>query len=168
MTLAEIPAGTTVLLDANVLIYARRRLSAEAHRLLERVVRQEIVGAITAIVLAEFCHRRMMQEAQSLGLAGLQPARELAAHPEVICRLMRYTDDVEDLLTGPLRFLTIEAEDFRMAVQLQRRHGLLTNDSLNAACALRSGISRIATADSDFERVPGLTVFRPADVVILG
>jgi len=166
MTLAEIPAGTAVLLDANVLIYARRGLSAEARRLLERIALQEIVGAITTIILAEFCHRRMMQEAQSLGLARHQPARELATHPEVVCQLSRYADDVEDLLAGQLRLLTIEPVDFRLALELQRHHGLLTNDSLNAACALRSGLSQIATADPHFERVPALTVFRPADVAL--
>ena len=74
MSLDSIPAGSAVLLDANILIYARRGMSEQCRRLVARCATGEIHGAITTIAVAEFCHRRMMQEAQSLGLAAANPA----------------------------------------------------------------------------------------------
>jgi predicted nucleic acid-binding protein len=69
MTLDDIPASSDILLDANILIYSRRSASAQCQRLLARCAAREIRGFLTTIAVAEFCHRRMMQEAQSLGLA---------------------------------------------------------------------------------------------------
>jgi hypothetical protein len=42
--------------------------------------------------------------------------------------------------------------------------GLLTNDSVIVATLRDAGVSAIATADRDFERVDGLQVFRPSDL----
>ena len=42
---------------------------------------REIIGVLSTIVVAEFCHRRMMQEAQSRGLAAANPAKALAQNP---------------------------------------------------------------------------------------
>jgi predicted nucleic acid-binding protein len=48
--------------------------------------------------------------------------------------------------------------------ELQRQHGLLTNDSLNLAVAHRLGINELATADSNFDLVQGIIVYKPADI----
>jgi predicted nucleic acid-binding protein len=77
MSLDDIPNGGAVLLDANVVIYAKRGNSAQCRRLLVRCTGGEVRGFMAVIAVAEFCHRRMMQEAQSLGLAASNPARAL-------------------------------------------------------------------------------------------
>jgi predicted nucleic acid-binding protein len=79
MSLDTIPAGARVLIDANVLIYAKRALSEQCRRLLERSAKHEVSGILTTISVAEFCHRRMMQEAQSRGLSGSNPAKSRSA-----------------------------------------------------------------------------------------
>jgi predicted nucleic acid-binding protein len=81
MSLDAIPAGARVLIDANILIYAKRAISKQSRKLLERCAQQEVSGVLTTIVVAEFCHRRMMQEAQSRGLSGSNPAKALAQNP---------------------------------------------------------------------------------------
>ena len=75
MSLDAIPAGARVLVDANILIYAKRGMSAQCRRFLERCAQRKISGVLTTIVVAEFCHRRMMQEAQSRGLSGSKIGR---------------------------------------------------------------------------------------------
>jgi len=42
--------------------------------------------------------------------------------------------------------------------------GLLTNDSMVVSCMREYGLSLLATNDADFERVAGVTVFRPSDL----
>lgn len=164
MSLDAIPAGAWVLLDANIFIYARRAMSGQCRRLLERCAQRDVNGVLTTIVLAEFCHRRMVQEAQSQGLSGSNPAKALAQNPTLVRQLNQYRQEVQDLLAGDLLVLAIESTDFTQAIQLQSAHGLLTNDSLSLAAGLRAGVNLLATADSQFDTVPAVTVFKPDDL----
>lgn len=164
MSLDAIPAGVQVLIDANILIYARREASQQCRRLLERCRKRELSGVITSITVAEYCHRRMMQEAQSRGLSGSNPARALAQNSPLVRQLVQYRQEVEDLLAGDLLFVANEAADFPRALQLQQAYGLLTNDSLHLAAGLRCDLHRLASADRQFDSIPGITVFRPDDL----
>jgi predicted nucleic acid-binding protein len=165
MSLNDIPDGGSVLLDANIIIYAKRGKSAQCRRRLERCANGDVRGFIAIIAAAEFCHRRMMQEAQSLGLAASNPARSLGQDRSLLPRLSQYRKDVEDLLSGDLTLLSLEAEDLLKALELQRLHGLMTNDSLQAAAAIRAGVSIIASNDPHFDLIPGMTTFKPNDFV---
>jgi predicted nucleic acid-binding protein len=107
----------------------------------------------------------MILEAQSRGFVGSNPARALGQKRELIQRLSVYADDVRNLLGGGLQIETVEPEDFLVALELQMRHGLLTNDSLNLAVAQRQGINEIATADSNFDHVQGLGIYKPEDLI---
>lgn len=129
-----------------------------------RGVRHEVNAVLTTSVVAEFCHRRMMQEAQSRGLSGSNPAKALAQNPGLVRQLTQHSQEVEDLLSGDLLVLALESTDFTKAADLQRTHGLLTNDSLNLAVALRVGVNLLATADPQFDSMPGFTVFKPEEV----
>lgn len=119
---------------------------------------------MTTIALAEFCHRRMMQEAQSRGLSGSNPARALAQNAGLVRALTGYRPEVEDLLAGELLIVAVESGDFARALDLQRSHGLLTNDSLNLACGLRAGTSDLATADRLLQATPSIRVWTPDDL----
>jgi len=105
-----------------------------------------------------------MQEAQSRGLSGSNPAKALSQDPALVRQLTHYRQDVEDLLAGEFAVLGVEEADFTKALELQRLHGLLTNDSLHLAAGLRAGVGLLATADPQFDAVPGLTVFKPDDM----
>jgi predicted nucleic acid-binding protein len=164
MTLDDVPSGSKVLVDANTLVYARRGMSAQCRRLLERCARGELNGVLTTIVVAEFCHRRMMQEAQSRGLAASNPAKALGQNPALVRQLTTYAQDVEDLMQGEFTLLAVEASDLTKALALQKQHGLLMNDSLLLASGLRAGVTQLATADRQFDAVTGLTLFKPDDL----
>lgn len=60
--------------------------------------------------------------------------------------------------------LAVENADFAPAAELQRTHGLLTNDSLNLATGLRRGVNLLATADPQIDSLSGITVFKPEDL----
>jgi len=130
MNLDDIPAGSRILIDANILIYARRGMSAQCCRLLVRCAEGEVNGVLTTIALAEFCHRRMMQEAQSRGLSASNPAKALGQNPAIVRQLTAYKLEMEDLLAGDMAVEICDGNDFLTALGLQQTHGLLTNDSL--------------------------------------
>ena len=125
MSLDAIPGGARALIDANILIYARRAMSAQCRQLLERCARHEVNGVLNTVVVTDFCHRRMMQEAQGRGLSGSNPAKALAQNPALVQQLTQYRQEVEDLLAGDLLVVAVEGTDSAQAVELQRTHGLL-------------------------------------------
>jgi predicted nucleic acid-binding protein len=76
-----------------------------------------------------------------------------------------YGDDVRGLLSGELQLNPTTPSDFAVALELQKQHGLLTNDSLLLAVAHRLGIAGIATTDSHFDDIPGLIIYKPDDLI---
>ena len=68
--LAGLPAGTLVLIDANIFVYAFRELSTECERFLERCRAQQVFGATTLEVVNDVCHRLMLAEALDEGVIG--------------------------------------------------------------------------------------------------
>ncbi len=164
MKLRELPDGSTILVDTNVLLYARNSRSSQCRELLVRCEHGVVTGVITLTIVAEFNHRCMIQEARAKGLAVSNPARALSERPELVRRLSVYSESVRDLLDCALVVAEPTPQDFHVALELQRQHGLLTNDSLNLAIARRHGIKDIATADNGFDRVPRLNVYKPEDI----
>ena len=164
MILSEIRAGHTIFIDTNVLIYARTNRSIECRQLLARCQARDVNGVISGFVVAEFCHRRMMQEAQSFGRLSSNPARVLGQKPDVVRKLSVYADDVRALLNGELSLINTEEADFAVALEFQNRFGLLTIDSINLAVSRRLGINEIATADANFDHIQGLTICKPGDL----
>jgi predicted nucleic acid-binding protein len=164
MNLEDIVNGSTVLIDTNVLLYARNRRSPRCRQLLLRCEQSAVIGVVTLPTLAEFSHRCMVQEAQGNGLVGSNPARTLSERPELVRQLSAYAESVRDLLDSSLIVAEWHAPDILVALELQKQHGLLTNDSLNLAIARRHGIKDIATADKSFDNVPGVIIYKPEDI----
>lgn len=164
MKLADIPGNSRVFVDANVLIYAVQHRSTHCREFLARCESSAVEGYISTVVLAEFAHRRMMQDAQARGLAAGNPSRVLSGKPALVRQLTVHAQDVRDLLDGGLTVEAVQPEDFLVALEIQEQHGLLTNDALNLAVAKRLGIHEIVTTDKGFDAVQGIIVYRPEDL----
>jgi len=166
MNLDQIPRGSRVFIDANIIIYMLAGRSFQCRSFLERCERNEIEGWISTLVVAEVAHRRMMQEAQSRQLTGSNPARALSHRRELVRQLSVYADEVRNLLGGGLSVETIRSEDFFVALELQRQYGLLTSDGLNLAVARRLALDEIATADANFDQIEDVAVYKPGDLPV--
>jgi predicted nucleic acid-binding protein len=165
MNLHDIRNGSRVLVDANILLYASAQRSPECVSLVTRVAQGAVEGVITTVVLGELCHRWMMQECKDRGIAlGGNPARALSEKRHVISQLTEYYSLTMALIHSKFSIRTVEPQDFVLALQLQKRWGLLTNDSLQLALAERSGLTELATADTAFDSVQGLIVYKPGDL----
>lgn len=165
MNLADIQSKTVVFIDSNILIYAGQGLSRQCRQLLDRIDGRTVRGVCSTVVVAELCHRAMINEARAKGLiAHTNPAKALSQKLDVVRHLSEYGEIVRDILWGELTVEPIQATDFQVALELQKQHGLLTNDSLNLAAAKRLGIQEIATADTNFDGVQGIIVYKPEDI----
>ena len=166
MNLDDIPSGSLCVLDTNVLIYAEQGVSLQAQRLLRRIEELDVTGVLPQPVWQETMHRLMVTEAIMLGhVRGANPARQLAAKPEVVKGLTMYRDKVRALVMLGLGFEPCHDDDLLdKALEIQERFGLLTNDSLIAAMALRMEADALVSADSRFQVVKELKLYAPSDV----
>lgn len=166
MNLDDIPGGSHCVLDSNILIYAEDGASLQAQRLLRRIEEQDLTAVLPQPVWQETMHLLMVKEAIMAGhVRGPNPARQLAAKPEVVRRLMIYRDKVRALATLGLGFEPChEADLMSKALEIQERYGLLTNDSLIAAIAIRIEADALVSADTRFRAVKELKVYSPSDL----
>jgi predicted nucleic acid-binding protein len=164
-TLDQIEGGSRAFIDASIFIYHFTGASRECQRLLESCETGRIAGFTSVTAVAETAHRLMMIEAVAKGLVSPGNAvRKLREKPEVVRRLHLYQEQIEVIPLLGITVLDLDTEVLTAAAGLRNRYGLLINDSLLAATAIQEGIEVIASADSDFERLNELKLFRPADL----
>ena len=166
MNLDDIPSGSLCVVDTNVLLYAEQGTSLQAQRLLRRIEKREVLGVMPQPVWQELMHKLMLAEALMLGhLSGGNPARQLAGKPEVIKRLTLYKDKVKSLVTLGMGFEPCTRTDLmNKAIAIQERHGLLTNDSVIVAIALRLEADVLVSADKQFQAIQEVPVYAPSDI----
>ncbi len=165
MTFDAIPAGSAIFLDANTLVYAFTadpRFGPACETLLKRIENNELQGFTSAHVLSEMAHRLMTLEASSTlrrVLAGL--ANWLKRHPKEVQILNAYRNAIDELSTLPITILPVTGAHVSLAADVSRSYGLLTNDALVVVIMQQHGLTCIASNDSDFDRIPGLTRYAP-------
>jgi predicted nucleic acid-binding protein len=161
----HLPAGTNCLVDTNVFLYHLASLSNDCGQLLVRIGHGEVSGYVTTPIIGEMLHKRMVIEAVNAGLvSGAKPFEKLKRQPHLITRLSNYITEVSQLLQLPLNIIEVTQEDIRWSHTLRRAYGMLVIDSINLACAVRRGITDIATHDADFLHIPNLNIWQPPDI----
>jgi predicted nucleic acid-binding protein len=164
-TLEEVPAGCGIFLDAGVFIYHFCRESTQCRVLLERCERGEVRGVTSVIAVLEATHRLMMAEAVRAGhVTPGGVARKLRDRPDVLRSLTECRRQIESIPQWGVRVLPVDLGRCLRAAEIRAANGLLTNDSVIVATMRDAGVTAIATADRDFDRVEGIQVFRPTDL----
>ncbi len=166
MNLDRIPQGCLCVLDTNILLYAEQGVSAQAQHFLRRIEEGELIGVLPQPVWQELTHKLMLAEALMQGkIQGANPARKLASKPKVIQDLTLYKEKVRALVMLGFKFEACTQHDLMdSAFQLQTRYGLLTNDSVILAMAIRVGADALVSADARFRSVQEVKVYSPSDL----
>jgi predicted nucleic acid-binding protein len=156
--------GDSVFVGANTLIYhctIDPAFGPACTNLLDRIGRGEVAAFTSTHVLLEVCHRLMaLEAARALGKPPGPMAKFLKGHLDEVRRLTRFRQAVDDLCIGQLRLLTIAPAMVPTIAALGQQIGLLTNDAV-VAIMQSNGLTKIASNDADFDRVPGLTRYAP-------
>jgi len=165
MIFSDLAAGDTLFLDANVLVYhfaLDPLYGAACSQLLQRIENQDIHGFISTHVLTETAHRIMTIEAiATFGWPVAGIAQRLRQHPAHVQQLAGARQAVERVLQSRIEVLVVQPMLIAAASALSQQTGLLTNDALIAAVMQGNGLTRLASHDADFDRVPGLTRYGP-------
>jgi predicted nucleic acid-binding protein len=80
----------------------------------------------------------------------------------VLQGLTQFRAAVESILQSHIQLLTIPPAAVGNALVISQGHGLLINDAVTAAIMEAHSIINIASAGTDFDRVPGITRYGPA------
>jgi predicted nucleic acid-binding protein len=165
MIFTDLPAGAAVFADANTLVYAsslHSQFGPPCTDLLERIERQELSGYTSTHVVSEAAHRLMTLEAITLfnwSQAGI--GNRLRMHPTEVSKLTAFRLAIDKIVQSNLQILTVNPGLLSAAVALCQQIGLLINDALIVAVMQANSLINIASSDTDFDRVPGLTRYGP-------
>ena len=165
MNFADIPTGSSVCLDANVLIYAFGSdpiYGSPSKTLLDRIEQGDVDGFLTSHAFSDTAHRMMTLEAcQILGWSYTGIGRRLRRNPAEIQKLQAFRKALDDIVAIGLHILPVSDQDILLAGDLSIQHGLLSGDALMIAMMQKNGLTQLASNDADFDHVPGLTRFGP-------
>lgn len=162
--LPHLPAHSFIVIDANIFLYGLSGQSTECRQFLDRALREEVTGIALFETVNEVTHRLMLAEALSKGLITRGAAQQLRGKFGLIHGLTDYWKSVERLLALNLLFVPVNEPILRGAYAERKAAGLLTNDSMIVSSMREYGVSFLASSDTDFERVAGITVFKPYDL----
>jgi len=166
VNLDDISAGSLCVVDTNVLLYAEQGVSPQAQRFIRRCASGELKAVLPQTVWQELAHKLMLAEAMMRGLtSGGNPAARLAAKPEAIRGLSLYKAKVKSLLDLGFSFEPCQLGDLtERAFALQEQYGLLTNDAVVLAVALRLKADALVSSDKSFRGVAEIEVHYPTDL----
>jgi predicted nucleic acid-binding protein len=166
MTFNDIPAGTSIFLDANVLVYAIASdpaYGAACEGLLDRIEQQDIQGFTSADALGDDAHRLMTVEACGRFAWPVQGiANRLRRHPAEVQQLVLPRRGVDEIIAAGVNVLAVTGQYVSQAVDLSQQFGLLTGDALIVAVMHAHGLTALASLDADFDRIVGITRYAPA------
>jgi predicted nucleic acid-binding protein len=166
MTFADLVAGDAVFVDANPLTYhfePHAVWGPPCSDLLQRIENRELVGFTSTHALSEVSHRLMTIQASAQfnwPFAGI--GNRLRAHPAEVQKLTAFRQAIDRVLQSNLQVLTVTPVMLATAAALRQQIGLLTNDALIVAVMQAHGLSKVASSDRDFDRVPGITRYAAA------
>lgn len=162
----QLTTGESVFVDANTLIYhfgLHAGFGAACNRLLSRIEQQDLLGYSSTHVLSELAHRLMMIEASSQpGWTASKIKLRLRQQPAALSNLSQFRLAIQAVLQSRIVVLTITTSLIADAAVVSQQNGLLSNDALIVAVMRNHGLTNLASSDSDFDRVPGLTRYAPA------
>lgn len=165
MIFADIPAGTSVFVNANTFVYyfmPNPVLGPACRDLLERIARREIFGITSAHVMSDVAHRVMTLEAMvKLGLPIAGIARRLRRHPDDVKSLVRFQQAIDEVPQFGIQVMPITQQLISTAALISQQTGLLSGDARIVALMQSHGLTDLASHDADFDHLPDITRFAP-------
>ena len=165
MIFTDLMAGDLVFVDANTLTYhfqPHPLWGPPCADLLQRIDNGEIAGFTSTHALSEVSHRLMtIQASAQFGWKFAGIGNRLRANPAEVQKLTAFRQAIDYILQSKLQVLPVIPDVLAGTVALSQQIGLLTNDALIVALMQAHGLTKIASNDADFDRVPGITRYAP-------
>jgi predicted nucleic acid-binding protein len=166
MTFLDLVAGDPVFLDANTFVYyfaPDPQWSSSCGQLLQRIQNQDIAGHTSAAILGEVAHRLMTIDARARHRwSSGKLLHHLKKSPHIVQTLTNSEAAIASIVGSLVHVFPVDSSLVVAATAISRQTGLLTNDALTVALMQAHGLTKLASNDPDFDRVPGITRYAPA------
>jgi predicted nucleic acid-binding protein len=163
MSLSKIPKGTNVYIDANIFLFVafKQKYIEDCKDFLKKICEKEINGFFSLVVLDEVLFKLIQAEASGKFKIPMNSTVQfLKENPDKITELSKCWDALSRILSLNITILDVP-KDFQLVINSCREYKLMTRDALHISVMKMNGISHIATADGDFKRVEGITIWMP-------
>lgn len=165
-SLTKIPDNISVFIDANIFIYhfcdAEIAVAKNCSDFLNKIENEQIHGFTSTFIIAEVLHRAMIHEA--IGKFDLDPKgamNKLQKNPALIKSLNQFARIPMILTDIGIQILSVSYTTILNSQHWRRDYGLMVNDSILLETMAAFNISHLVTNDSDFDRIPDITVWKP-------
>jgi predicted nucleic acid-binding protein len=152
--------GESIFLDANPLVYhfaPHPKFGSACTQLIKRIDNQALQAMTSTHVLSEAAYHLMTLEASTLFGWTSKVVQRLKQQPIHLQKLTNFRQAIEQVSQLGIKVLTIPPGMIATAAAIS-----LSNDALIVAMMQANGLTNLASADNDFDRVPGLTRYGPA------
>ncbi|MBN1455878.1 MAG: type II toxin-antitoxin system VapC family toxin [Methanomicrobia archaeon] len=164
LSFVGIKSGAGIYVDANIHLYSAFKhpvYGASCRDLLIRIDEGDVYGYTSDFVLDEVLHKLMIAEvAKNYTKSAREAIVYIKKNPEVISQLEVVWAE-RDLLEHSHLVVLENRSLFPDFVKISKSYNLMVTDAVHVAIMSRHGLTNIATNDPDFERVAGLTVWKP-------
>jgi len=162
--LAEVPKGVAIFVDANVFhLYLRgpKSIRDKCMGLLERIERGEVKGYTSALVLDELAYKLLLRRIEETHRRN--PLEVIEEDPSAVGKSSNYVGEGLDIVLGikGLEVLAVERHHAEEFVAYMKKYSLLPRDALHLSSMMAMGCKDIASADEDFDSVPGIIRWSP-------
>lgn len=165
MTFADLVPGDIVFVDANIFVYYFAPdpiLQVPCGQFLQQIENQEIQAYTSSHVLAEAAHRLLTLEARTrFGWSSGKVVQRLKQNPSSMQQLTQFRTALERIAQSRILVLPASSALLVTAAGFCQHPGLLITDALSVALMQANGLTKLASDDRDFDRVPGLTRYAP-------
>jgi predicted nucleic acid-binding protein len=165
MTFADLVPGDALFVDTNIFVYhfaPDPAFQLPCSQLLQRIENQEIQAFTSTHVLAEAAHRLLTLEARTqFGWSSGKVVQRLKQNPASMQNLTGFRRALERMVQSQITVVPALSAHLVTAAGFCQSPGLLITDALSIALMQAHGLTKIASEDNDFDRVPGITRYAP-------
>ena len=168
MKLSEYIKSECIFIDANIFLdysLPDPKYGKSAAYFLEKIELNEIKAVTTPIVLDEVSFIILMYKGSLLLKTQnrkmiIETIKKDRTFSNLCYEMVEEFNEFLSCLKG-LRIVPVNYEEYKHASELGKKYLLLPSDALHASVMKKNKIHNIATRDGDFERIEGITVWKP-------
>ncbi len=162
--LADLPKDSVVFVDANIFHFFLRgpsSLQRACTAFLRRIESEEIAGYTSALVLDELIYKILLKKVEEKHRRN--PLAVLKEHPDEVSVHSREIRRAVEILLGieALDVIAVEKSHIEDAVDWMQNHSVLPRHAIHLSVMSSLACHDIASADSDFDRVTGISRWTP-------
>lgn len=163
---SHIEPGTTIFIDANVLLYAvsgHWKYGNSSKWLLESINDGEYNGITSVLVCNEVFHRSLIAEIVERECISPKSVSECLKNDlglvKESTKAWAAIGKIKQI--NHMAVVGIDGSIFDLALKISKKYGLLSNDALHLAIMKQEGVGTIASNDRDFSSVEWIQIWRP-------